>query len=272
MREVIAEAQVADVALAETIGSGKSKVEDRIGWAITHIDRAGWISRPQRGHYRIEDSGSRWLREHPEGLASYREAERTFAADWVQATSTATAMPLSSSAGEDSPSGQIEAAVKQAESLVADDLLERLRGSDPAFFEQAVIQVLLKMGYGGAEQRGRRIGGTGDGGVDGVIDQDALGLDQVYVQAKRYADGNTVGSSTLQAFVGALHGVGATRGVFITSSAFTAQARDFVDGLRDRRVILIDGNRLAALMIQYQVGVQVAQTYTVVEVDEDFFE
>lgn len=127
------------------------------------------------------------------------------------------------------------------------------------------------MGYGGAEQRGRRIGGTGDGGVDGVIDQDALGLERIYVQAKRYKEGNSVGRETIQAFIGALHGFGASRGVFITTSTFTQHARDYASGIQSR-VILIDGKRLVSLMIKYRVGVQVKQTYDVVEVDEDFFD
>lgn len=131
--------------------------------------------------------------------------------------------------------------------------------------------MLLAMGYGGAEQRGRRIGGTGDGGVDGVIDQDALGLDQIYVQAKRYADGHNVGREAIQAFIGALHGFGASRGVFITSSAFTREARQYAEAV-PTRVVLIDGARLAELMIKYRVGVQVKQSYDIVEIDEDFFE
>jgi len=127
------------------------------------------------------------------------------------------------------------------------------------------------MGYGGAEQRGKRIGGSNDGGVDGVIDQDALGQDRIYVQAKRYADGNTVGREAIQAFVGALHGVGASRGVFITTRAFTSGARKYVKAVPSR-VILIDGARLVGLMIKYRVGVQVKESYDVVELDEDFFE
>lgn len=126
------------------------------------------------------------------------------------------------------------------------------------------------MGYGGSEQRGRRIGGSGDGGVDGVIDQDALGLEQVYIQAKRYADGNTVGRQAVQAFIGALHGFGAQRGVFLTTSVFTQQARDYAKSA-PTRVVLIEGHRLVRLMLQYEVGVQVKNTYTVYSIDEDYF-
>lgn len=166
---------------------------------------------------------------------------------------------------------QIEGAVAELNAAVAAELLDRLRAADPTFFEDAVVKVLLAMGYGGAEQRGQRIGGSGDGGVDGVIDQDALGLEQIYVQAKRYAEGSNVGRETIQAFIGALAGVGASRGVFITSSNFTANAVSYAQGI-PTRIILINGQRLASLMIKYRVGVQTRQTYDVVELDEDFFE
>jgi restriction system protein len=127
------------------------------------------------------------------------------------------------------------------------------------------------MGYGGAEQRGKRIGGTGDGGVDGVIDQDPLGLERVYVQAKRYGADNTVGREAIQAFVGALHGRHASRGIFITTSRFSAGADEYAASINSR-VILIDGERLARLMIQYGVGVQTLHEYRAIRVDADFFE
>jgi len=127
------------------------------------------------------------------------------------------------------------------------------------------------MGYGGADKRGRRIGGTNDGGVDGVIDQDALGLDRIYIQAKRYKEGSNISRETIQAFVGALHGVGASKGVFITTSDFTANAREYVKAIPSQ-VILIDGGRLVDLMIEFKVGVQKVATYEVVDIDEDFFE
>lgn len=154
---------------------------------------------------------------------------------------------------------------------MAAELLVKLREADPDFFEEAVVQLLLAMGYGGSEQRGKRIGGSGDGGVDGVIDQDALGLDQVYVQAKRYKETSTVGRPEIQGFVGALHGFGATRGVFITTSTFTQGALGYAQSV-PTRIILIGGARLVNLMMKHKVGVQAAHIYEVVEVDEDFFE
>ncbi|MGH3852989.1 MAG: restriction endonuclease [Pseudonocardiaceae bacterium] len=154
---------------------------------------------------------------------------------------------------------------------VAAQLLDRLRAANPEFLEQSVLDVLVAMGYGGVEQRARRIGGSGDGGVDGVIDQDPLGLARIYVQAKRYAADNVVNRPQIQGFVGALHGQQASQGIFITTSGFTRDAIDYARSV-NASVVLIDGDRLASLMITHGVGVQSVQTYTVVEIDEDYFE
>jgi restriction system protein len=213
------------------------------------------------------------LGEHPEGIRDFSLAHIAFAHFWPKPTN---GKPAASAIDEAlaidvDPIEQIECGINRIHSDVGDALLTRLRESHPDFFEQAVVDLLLKMGHGGAEQRGKRIGGSNDGGVDGVIDKDALGLDRIYVQAKRYADGNTVGREAIQAFVGALHGVGASRGVFITTSAFTSGAGDYAKAVPSR-VILIDGARLVGLMIKYRVGVQVKQSYDIVELDEDFFE
>jgi restriction system protein len=147
----------------------------------------------------------------------------------------------------------------------------RLRAASPSFLEQAVLDVLVAMGYGGVEQRARRIGGSGDGGVDGVIDQDPLGLAHIDVQAKKYGHDNIVGRPQVQGFLGALHGQQANQGVFITTSSFTREAVDYARSVA-ASIILIDGERLAHLMIDRRVGVQVVQTYSVVKLDENYFE
>lgn len=260
-------------ARSETLNTGGLRSEQRLGWAISNLLKAGWIERPVRANYRITEAGREWLSSHPEGIGDFSTARMLFAPFWPQ---TETRKPILSAADETlvediDPIEQIESGINRIHSDVGDALLTRLRESHPDFFEQAVVDLLLKMGYGGAEQRGKRIGGSNDGGVDGVIDQDALGLDRIYVQAKRYAAGNTVGREAIQAFVGALHGVGASRGVFITTSAFTSGVRDYVKAVPSR-VILIDGARLVGMMIKYRVGVQVKQSYDIVELDEDFFE
>lgn len=257
------------------LNSGQPKAENRAGWALSDLTTATAIQRPVRATFEITDLGRSLLQQHPQGLdrtilgsiEAYRDHQPR-----SQATTAAAAEPLVEvREAALSPEEQIEAGIERIQAEVSANLLDRLRASDPAFFEQAVVNLLLKMGYGGAEQRGKRIGGTGDGGVDGVIDQDPLGLDKVYIQAKRYAEGSNISRETVQAFVGALQGVGASKGVFITTSAFTTHAMGYANNVPSR-VILIDGTRLATLMIKYRVGVQVKESYDVVELDEDFFD
>jgi restriction system protein len=258
----------------EILASGQTRSYNRIGWALSDLARAEAITRPRRGQYVLTDSGRSLLAANSDGLTekhlrqipayqAYVPPVRTQpggAADLTQETDT-----------ELDPVEQIEQGVQRVHADVAAQLLKRLREQYPDFLEQSVLDVLVAMGYGGAEQRARRIGGTGDGGVDGVIDQDPLGLERIYVQAKRYAADNTVGRETIQAFVGALHGNNASRGVFITTSRFSPGAREYAAGINSR-VILIDGERLAGLMIKYGIGIQTTHTYAVVELDEDYFE
>ncbi|WP_228201498.1 restriction endonuclease [Flaviflexus ciconiae] len=167
------------------------------------------------------------------------------------------------------PIEQVQNGIDRINEEIAAELLDRLQGKEPGFFEQAVVDLLLAMGYGGTSGTGSVTQFSNDGGIDGVIDQDILGLNRVYIQAKRYATGNTVGRPDLQAFVGALSGK-ADSGVFITTSVFSTGAREYANKV-PTRIILIDGERLAGLMIRYGVGVQVKETYKVVEIDEDFF-
>lgn len=167
------------------------------------------------------------------------------------------------------PIEQVQDGVERIHDGVANELLQRLQDKDPAFFEEAVVKLLVAMGYGGANGRGSVTQLTNDGGIDGVIDQDILGLSRVYIQAKRYASGNSVGRPDVQGFVGALHGL-ADSGVFITTSHFAQGALNYV-AASPTRIVLIDGKRLTDLMIQFGVGVQARETYTIVEIDEDFF-
>ena len=164
---------------------------------------------------------------------------------------------------------RVQAGIARVNGDVATELLKRLQGKEPGFFEQAVVDLLLAMGYGGVNGAGRVTQVSHDGGIDGVIDQDVLGVSRVYVQAKRYAEGNTVGRQVIQAFVGALSGR-ADSGVFFTTSRFTDDARRYAQSV-PTRIILIDGERLTQLMIRYGVGVQIKQTFHAVEIDEDFF-
>ncbi|MFB7878863.1 restriction endonuclease [Nocardia sp. NPDC056064] len=257
---------------AEVLPSGQRRAANRIGWALSALSRAELITKPARGAFLITSGGRDSLARFPEGLDERALKTIPAYAEYVplRAGSTVGAVEATPDAVSD-PFEQIETGVERVHAEVAAELLQRMRGQDPAAFEQTVLDVLVAMGYGGTERRAQRIGGSGDGGVDGVIDQDALGLDQIYVQAKRYDQGNNIGRDTVQAFVGALHGVGASRGVFITTSAFTQHAREYAKNV-PIRVILIDGHRLAELMIQYGVGVQQRAVLTVVQMDEDYFE
>lgn len=263
-------AGLTESARVEVLSSGGLRYEQRIGWAMSHLSKAGLLERPQRAHYAINDAGRSFLSDNPNGL-DYAAAREYFRPFWPQRDVTDGAEGASEDLDVLDPIEQIEDGMRRNHAVVAGELLDRLLQSHPDFFEQAVVDLLLGMGYGGVEQRGRRIGGTGDGGVDGVIDQDSLGLDQIYVQAKRYQPGSSIGRENIQAFVGALHGVGATRGVYITTSAFTESARQYARGI-PARVILIDGERLVSLMIKYNVGVQTTREFRAVALDDDYFE
>jgi restriction system protein len=273
--EVLDEESITEAQRAVLLASGQSSAENRIGWAMSDLTRATAVAKPERGRFTITELGRQLLAANPHQITkSILRAVPAYNDYEPQRQTTAATTASGPQVIEDSeldPTEQIESGIELLRADVATDLLKRLQDRHPDFFEEAVVKLLLAMGYGGAENRGRRIGGTGDGGVDGVIDQDALGLDQIYIQAKRYAADSTVGREAIQSFVGALAGRGATRGVFITTSRFSTQALDYARAI-PTRIILIDGKQLTDLMIRHSVGVQVAKTYTVVEVDEDFFE
>lgn len=260
--------------MAERLPSGNSKADNRIGWAASYLSRVGAIERPARGEYVIASLGRQMLASYPSGI-SEREL-RAYARDgdewWTNKAET-----TAPSVGEDvtltslDPVEQIETGIVRIDGEVAAELLRRLHSQLPAFFEQAVLDLLVAMGFGGAQGTATRTQLSNDAGIDGIIDQDALGLSRVYIQAKRYALEASVGRPEIQAFVGALHGAQANQGVFITTGRFTAGGRDYAEVV-PTRVVLIDGARLASLMIRYGVGVQIKRTVHIVEVDEDFFE
>lgn len=259
---------------AETIGSGKSRVGNRVAWAVTYLVQAGAVRRPQRGYCELTERGQELLAfgrpirvQDLQIYDEFREFQRR-----ARGSDPSDAMVVSQLTELDStdPTELLERAARGNVAAVEGELLDRLLKVGPAAFERVVLRLLGAMGYGesGAIEHSGR---SGDGGIDGVISQDPLGLDRVYMQAKRYARDNTVSRPVIQEFVGALHGVQADRGVFIATSSFTAGARDYADRV-GARVILIDGLRMAALMRSYGVGVQPDTTVTFQRIDEDFFE
>ncbi len=259
---------------AETIDSGQLRYRNRVGWATSSLMRAEALIRPRRATYTITELGQQLLAQHPDGFGERELHQIPAYRDYQPATRTSAPSAGQAQLPDETlldPLEQINASVARLRTDVAAQLLERLRAASPDFLEQSVLDVLVAMGYGGVEQRARRIGGSGDGGVDGVIDQDALGLARIYVQAKRYANDNVVGRPQIQGFVGALHGQQANQGIFITTSSFSRDAIDYARSV-SASVVLIDGDRLGELMTKYGVGVQPVQTFTVVEIDEDYFE
>lgn len=260
------------------IPSGQEQYRNRGNWALSYLARVGALERPSRGQYLITDIGRQLLADHPAGVTQqhlFDLLEPDDPRDWrtprhVSADPEPVMQaPLVES--ELDPIEQIEQGISRIHADVAADLLVRLHEKEPAFFEQAVLDLLIGMGFGGTDGKATRTQLVGDGGIDGIVDQDALGLSRIYVQAKRYAPDSSVTRPEVQGFVGALHGNQANQGVFITTGRFSAGAREYAGNV-PTRVVLIDGARLTGLMIRYGVGVQVKRTVHIVEVDEDFFE
>lgn len=265
--------------MAEVLKSGtRTRVFDRADWAVQHLVWAGLVERPERGVHRASVEGRAWLAEKkPLDLRIVRaipahQAAMTAAAE--RRAGKEAASPATSSANESAdqtPEDMIDRATKEAETALVEDVIQRLLAMHPTRFEQLIVDLLLKMGYGGGDRSmGERIGKSGDGGIDGIINEDALGLDAVYVQAKRYAPDSKVGRPALQAFVGSLTGEGANKGVFVTTSDFSREAREYLNKVQ-HRIVLINGERLARLMIQHEVGVRARRSFVIRSVDEDYF-
>lgn len=280
MTRVVETMELTDEERGATFPGGGNIARNRVHWALEFLCQAGAAHRPKRGFAAITELGKQLLSE-PGGRVSLSRLKETEGMKAWKERSRQNKIRRRQDGGrfddpeEDSESGtpieRIESSIAELEASVGEQMIDRIKGESPEFLEKAVLRLLHAMGYGNSEDDLAHLGGSGDGGVDGVINQDALGLDQVYIQAKRYSDG-AIGRSTVQAFVGALAGKHAARGVFITTSTFSRDAREFVENLKDTRVILIDGDELARLMIRYKVGVAVKQRFEVPEVDENFFE
>ena len=267
-----------DSARNELLPSGRQKIlHNRIHWAKFYLNRAGLIDIPRRGRFVASEAGRIILAKNPAridvdtllAIPQFREFYNNSSVESSrQQPVDAHEVGIASVA---TPEEQIDAAYLALGAALRSDLLQRILRNSPAFFEAAIIELLVAMGYGGSRKNAsEQLGRTGDGGVDGVVNEDRLGLDRVYVQAKRYREGLSVGRPDVQAFVGSLVGLGATKGVFVTTSAFSSQAVEFVRHLT-HRIVLIDGQRLADLMIEHNVGIRVSRTIEFKKIDEDFF-
>ena len=281
--EVLNRLVLTDAERAETMSGGGNRARSRVHWAFEFLCQSGATKRPKRGYAEITDFGRQLLQENPAGISLELLRQTEGLKDWRRRSIEARAARRNEEELEDldddvdgsdsadrTPHEQIENSRIAIEAAVASQLLQRLREEDPEFLERTVLKLLHAMGYGSSEDDLQHLGGSGDGGVDGVIRQDKFGLDQIYIQAKRYGSA-TVGRPDIQSFVGALTGQHATRGVFITTSSFSREAKEFARTIQQYRVILVDGEDLVRLMIENKVGVTVSRTVEVVEIDENFF-
>ncbi|MEL0154130.1 restriction endonuclease [Sphingopyxis sp.] len=261
----------------EMLPSGKQRLlHNRIHWAKFYMSKAGLIRSPKRGLFTATDAGRALLATQPTAidvalLKSYPTFVEFYGAASSGASSSEAPAALAATESAITPEEQIDAAHAILTSALRADLLTRILEQTPAFFERVIVDLLVAMGYGGShENAAMRLGKSGDGGIDGIVDEDRLGLDRIYLQAKRYAHHVPVGRPEIQGFVGSLVGLGATKGVFVTTSTFSAPAVEFTRGLQ-QRVILIDGTRLTELMVEFGVGVRSSRMVEVKRLDEDFF-
>ena len=249
---------------------------NRLHWAKTFLDRALVVESTRRGYFRLTERGEallaasnapvsmKVLESYPEYVA-WRRAEKS-------ETESANSDPSKLSSLSFNPEEQIEQGFAALEAELKQTLLKRLQDCSPTFFERFVVDLLIAMGFGdGKAINASVLGKPGDGGIDGIVQQDELGLDAIYVQAKRYAPGNIVGRPDIQKFVGSMTGESASKGVFVTTSGFSQEARSFVEKVQ-QRIRLIDGERLAELALRHGVGFRQQQTFVIKSLDEDYFD
>ncbi|HEX2621992.1 MAG TPA: restriction endonuclease [Phototrophicaceae bacterium] len=260
---------------AEMLPNGKKyKFDDRVQWANTYLKKAGLLESINRGIFQITQRGQIVLKSNPpyidqKFLMQFPEFVKF---KFPNEIDISVQQQLNQAGSEQTPEELIYSVYQGLQAKLADELLEVIMVSSATFFEQLVVDLLLAMGYGGSLGTGQRIGQSGDGGIDGYISEDKLGLDIIYVQAKRWSPDTPVGRPTVQGFVGSLMGVGATKGVLITTSSFSKQANDYAKSIPNLKIILLDGQKLTQLMIEHNVGVSVQQNYVVKKVDRDYFD
>lgn len=264
---------------AHLLPSGRQPTfNNRVGWAATHLRKALLLEKAGHGRFRITARGQRALHTAPPIISmaflsqwpEYQEFRKSASVAAVLSPSPSSSGSAIHEPSQQTPRETLESGYATLRQSLVDELLDRMKTMAPARFEQLVIDLLVAMGYGGSRRdAGEVVGRSGDGGIDGIIKEDKLGLDLIYIQAKRW-QGN-VGFPSVAGFVGSLAGVGANKGVMITTSSFTADARAYVNKIA-QKIVLIDGQRLAQLMIDHDIGVTVEQTYIVKRIDSDYFE
>jgi restriction system protein len=261
--------------VSEFLPSGQQPVFiNRIGWARTYLKKAGLLLSPRRGYFQITDRGRAVVQENPrevnvkylERFAEFLEFRTGRKEGSIEDSGS---QPEIEQTPTQTPHEALETAYERLRSELAGEILQTLKASDPVLFENIVVELLVKMGYGGSRKdAGKAIGRSGDEGIDGIIKEDHLGLDNIYIQAKRWEA--TIGRPEIQKFAGALQGQRARKGIFITTSDFSKEATEYVSRI-DSKIVLIDGKTLARLMIDFGVGVTTVAAYEVKKLDSDYF-
>ena len=255
---------------------------NRVGWAMSHLKKAGLLETPKRGSYLITEQGLEILNSKPqridvkflENVPKYNQWKEEYKKDWQEKRSFEN-NNISNIQQEEietiqTPEELLEGAYSQLKEELAIELIEKIKECSPSFFERLVVDMLIKMGYGGSrKEAGKVTRASGDGGIDGIINEDKLGLDTIYIQAKKWE--GSVGRPEIQKFVGALAGQGAKKGIFITTSSFTREAREY-QPKNDTKIVLINGQDLANLMIEHSIGVSTKINYEIKRMDTDYFE
>lgn len=276
LEEVLAKRfSLTDIDRQERLSSGTLTFCNRIAWARTYLKKAGLVTSPKRGTVQIT----------PEGKAAVDDAGLHIDNDFLatfpsfaefqkggQTTTNAENRPTSTAEDEDSPQDSLDRAYTRIRQTLAEDVLAEIMRQTPTFFEQLVVRLLQVMGYGGSlENAGTVTRASGDEGIDGIVKQDKLGFDQIYIQAKRWDPTACVGRPDIQKFVGALAGQGATRGLFVTTAKFSEEAHAYARKQHTTKIVLVDGQRLAELMIDHNLGVTPIARYEIKRIDSDFF-
>jgi restriction system protein len=260
---------------AERLGSAKKfKFDDRVQWANTYLKKAGLLQSAGRGYFQVTQQGLDVLATNPRQIdRNYLMQFQGFAEFITESRPKKEQAIISETESVQTPEETLLASYETLRERLAQELLETVLAGSPSFFENLVVDLLVAMGYGGSqEDAGRAVGGTGDDGVDGVINEDRLGFDSIYIQAKRWSPTQTVGRPEIQKFVGSLVGNGVSKGIFITTSRFSDEAIDYAGKLLQQKVILVDGKQLSQLMIDYDVGVLKVETYTLKRLDAEYFQ
>ena len=278
VEQLAVEFQLTDTERSELLPSETAPLFDnRVGWANTYLKQAGLLQSARRGVFQITDQGKELLSKSPtrvdlellnqyEAFRAFRTRRREGAGQPVLVQATAQFEPIA----EQTPEDLLASAYQKIRKNLEGELIDQIKSASPAFFERLVIDLLVAMGYGGSRQdAGRAIGRSGDGGIDGIIKEDKLGLDAIYIQAKRWE--STVGRPEIQKFAGALQGQRANKGVFITTSSYSREAEEYASAI-NTKIILIDGERLASLMVDHNVAVTPIGMYELKKIDFDYFE